>query len=263
MKIVFFGDIVGRGGRRAVRNILPKLQKKLSPDFVIANVENLAHGKGITEKTLNQMEEAGIEAFTSGNHIFQRKEGLEILEKKDTNVLRPANYPPEAPGIGYKIFQIRTKKLLLINIIGRVFFREDYDCPFRTMDNILIDTKDEKPDVIIVDFHKEATSESQAMSYYLDGRISALIGTHTHVPTADAQIMPQKTAYITDVGMAGIKESVLGVNKKSVIEHFLTQLPFKYDIIDEGVAEVNYVVIDIDNKGKAKSIEKGYEEVEV
>jgi len=230
---------------------------------MIANVENLAHGKGITEKTLNELIGAGIDAFTSGNHIFQRKEGLEIIENKDTNVLRPANYPPEAPGIGYKIFQIRTKKLLLINIIGRVFFKEDYDCPFRTMDNILKDIKDEKPDAIIVDFHKEATSESQAMSYYLDGRVSALIGTHTHVPTADAQIMPKKTAYITDVGMVGIKDSVLGVNKESVIEHFLTQLPFKYDIVDEGVAEVNFVVLDIDSNGKGVSIEKGYEEVEV
>ena len=262
MKVLFFGDIVGKAGRKAIKKVLPDLLKDIQPDFVVGNVENLAHGKGITEKTIKEMENAGINAFTSGNHIFQRKEGLDLLKKKDTNILRPANYPPQAPGIGYQIFPVRTKNILLINIIGRVFFREDYDCPFRVIDEIIEKNKD-SVDYIIVDFHKEATSEGQAMSYYLDGRVSALLGTHTHVATADAQVLKKGTAYITDVGMVGIKESVLGVDKDSVIEHFLTQLPFKYDITEAGIAEVNYVVVEIDNDGKSQKIEKGYQEVEV
>lgn len=262
MKVLFFGDIVGKGGRKAVKSVLPGLVKDIKPDFIFGNVENLAHGKGITEKTILQLEAAGFDAFSSGNHIFQRKEGLDLLQKKDTNILRPANYPPEAPGIGFKLFPVRTKNILLINIIGRVFFREDYDCPFREMDKILEEMQDQA-DFIIVDFHKEATSEAQAMAYYLDGRVGALLGTHTHVPTADAQVMEKGMAYITDVGMTGIKKSVLGVNKDTVIEHFITQLPFKYDIAEEGIAEVNYVLIDVGSNGKAKSIEKGYKEVEV
>lgn len=262
MKVLFFGDIVGKSGRKAIKKVLPDLLKEIQPDFVVGNVENLAHGKGITEKTIKEMENAGINAFTSGNHIFQRKEGLDLLKKNDTNILRPANYPPEAPGIGHQIFPIRTKNILLINIIGRVFFREDFDCPFRAVDEIIEKNKDQV-DYIMVDFHKEATSEGQAMGYFLDGRVGVLLGTHTHVATADAQVLKQGTGYITDVGMVGIKESVLGVDKDSVIEHFLTQLPFKYDIAEAGIAEVNYVVIELNSDGKAKSIKKGYQEVEI
>lgn len=262
MKVLFFGDIVGKPGRRAIKKVLPDLLKEIEPDFVVGNVENLAHGKGVTEKTIKEMENAGINAFTSGDHIFQRKEGLELLKKNDINILRPANYPPQAPGIGYQIFPVRTKNILLINIIGRVFFRQNYDCPFRVIDEI-IEKNQDSVDYIIVDFHREATSESKAMAYYLDGRVGLLLGTHTHVATADAQVLKKGTAFITDVGMVGIKESVLGVDKDSVIEHFLTQLPFKYDIAEAGIAEVNYVVVEIDNDGKAQSIDKGYQEVEV
>lgn len=263
MKILFFGDIVGKPGRKAIKKILPDLKEKHSPDFIIANAENLAHGKGINEKTIKEMTEAGIDAFTSGNHIFQRKEGLPLLEKRDTNIIRPANYPPQAPGAGFKFFSIRTKKLLLINLIGRVFFREDYDCPFRTIDNILEKAQAEKPNAIIVDIHTEATSESKALGFYLDGRVSAVFGTHTHVPTADAEILGKYTAYVTDVGMVGVKDSVLGVEKESVIEQFLTQLPFKFDILERGICEVNSILVEIDEKGKAKKIEKIYQEVKV
>jgi hypothetical protein len=263
MKILFFGDVVGKPGRKAVKKILPKLKDQYDPDFVILNAENLAHGRGITEKTVNEMIEAGVNAFTSGNHIFQRKEGIPILEKKETTVLRPANYPPNVPGAGWKIFEVRTKKLLLINLIGRVFFREDYDCPFRTADEILAKAEQEKPNAIIVDIHTEASSESKALGFYLDGKASAVIGTHTHIPTSDTQILPQKTAYVTDVGMVGIKDSVLGIEKETVIERFLTQLPFRFDIVERGTCEVNAVIMDIDLKGKAKKIEKIYEEVEV
>lgn len=262
MKVIFFGDIVGKAGRKAIKKVLPELIKDIKPDFVIGNIENLAHGKGITEKTVAEMKNAGIDAFTSGNHIFQRKEGIELLKIHDTNILRPANYPPDAPGIGFKLFPIRTKNILLINIIGRVFFREDYDCPFRVVDEIIKNNQAEA-DVILVDFHKEATSESKAMAHYLNGRVSALLGTHTHIPTADAQVLKKGTAYITDVGMVGIKDSVLGVENNSVLEHFLTQMPFEYDIVEEGMAEVNYVIMEFGSNGKAKNIEKCCREIEV
>ncbi|NQV13737.1 MAG: TIGR00282 family metallophosphoesterase [Parcubacteria group bacterium] len=263
MKILFLGDIVGKGGRRAVKKVLPTWREKYQPDFVIANGENLAHGAGVTEKTIAEMTEVGIDAFTSGNHIFQNKQGVDVLNNKESNIIRPANYPPGAPGIGWKIFPVRTKKILLVNLIGRVFFKDDYDCPFRVADDILEETKSEKPDVIFVDMHMEATSEAKALGFHLDGRVSAVVGTHTHVPTADERVLSGGTAYITDVGMAGPQDSVIGAKKEVVTEQFLTQLPFKYDVEEEGVCEVNGVVVEIGAKGKAKKIERVHEEVEV
>ena len=254
---------MSKAGRKAIVKSLPDLKEKLQPDFVIANGENLAHGKGVTEKTVNEMTEAGIDAFTSGNHIFKRKEGLDILQSKDTRFVRPANYPPGTPGVGYKIFQVGAKKLLLVNLVGRVFFREDFDCPFRAIDAVLGETESENPDVIIIDAHVEATSEAKALGYYLDGRVSAVLGTHTHVPTADERILEGGTAHITDVGMVGVKDSVLGMDKEPVLEQFLTQLPFKGDPAEEGICEVSAVVVDINSEGKAERIERVYEEVEV
>ncbi|MBU1177853.1 TIGR00282 family metallophosphoesterase [Patescibacteria group bacterium] len=263
MKILFFGDIVGKAGREAVKKVLPAWREKHEPDFVLANGENLAHGAGITEKTIQEMTEVGIDAFTSGNHIFQNKQGIDVLNNKKADIVRPANYPPGAPGVGWKIFPVRTKKLLLVNLIGRVFFKDDYDCPFRVMDDVLEKTKLEKPDVIFVDMHMEATSEAKALGFYLDGRVSAVVGTHTHVPTADERVLPGGTAYITDVGMAGPQDSVIGAKKEAVLEQFLTQLPFKYDVEEEGLCEVNGVVVEIGSDGKAEKIERVYEEVEM
>ncbi len=263
MKILFFGDIVGKGGRQAVKKVLPVWREKHEPDFIIANGENLAHGTGVTEKTIAEMTEAGIDAFTSGNHIFQNKQGVDVLNNKESDIIRPANYPPGAPGVGWKMFTVRTKKILLINLIGRVFFKDDYDCPFRAADDILQETKSTKPDVIIVDMHMEATSEAKALGFHLDGRVSAVLGTHTHVPTADERVLPGGTAYITDVGMAGPQDSIIGAKKEAVLEQFLTQLPFKYDVEEEGVCEVSGVVVEVGADGKAKKIERVYEEVEV
>ena len=263
MKILFIGDIMGKAGRKAVKKVLPDWQRKYEPDFVIANGENLAHGAGITEKTINEMTEAGVEAFTAGNHIFQNKQGIDVLNNKDTNVVRPANYPPGAPGVGWKIFPVRAKKVLVINLIGRVFFKDDYDCPFRIADEVLEEAKKEKPDVIFVDMHIEASSEAKALGYYLDGRVSAILGTHTHVPSADARILEGGTAYMTDVGMVGLKDSVLGVKKETVIDQFLSQLSFNFDLEEKGLCEVSGALIEIDSDGKAKKIERIYEEVEV
>lgn len=252
MKILFIGDIVGRPGREAVQKILPKLIKKEEIDFVIANGENLAHGKGMTEKTHNEMVEAGIDCFTSGNHIWAKKEFIPYLEDKNVKVLRPANYPPGAPGRGYEIFEVGTTKLAVINLMGRVFFPVDLDCPFRKLDEILKEIG-EMP--TIVDFHAEATSEKRAFGLYAQKRVSAVLCTHTHIPSADEEILAQKTAYISDVGMVGTHDSVLGVEKELIIQKFLDQILTRHEIA-EGEVEFNAVLLEIDREGKTKSIKR-------
>jgi hypothetical protein len=252
MKIIFFGDVVGQPGRQAIKEILPQWQKKYQPDFVIANGDNLAHGKGITEKSLKEILEAGVDLVTSGDHIWSKKEVTSLLENKEMPLIRPANFSDEAPGQGYRLIELRTKKILVINLIGRVFMKQPYDNPFRKADQIL---EDEEANAIIVDWHAEATAEKICLGWYLDGRVSAVLGTHTHIPTADAQVLPQGTAYISDVGMVGPKDSSLGANKESAIESFLKQMPFRYEIA-KGPVEINAVLIEIDKKGKAKKIER-------
>jgi hypothetical protein len=179
------------------------------------------------------------------------------MDQSDFPLLRPANWPPDVPGEGSRIIQTKGgDQVLLINLIGRVFFRDDYDCPFRVADRILHQPENQKIKVKIIDIHAEATSEKKALGYYLDGQVSAVLGTHTHIPTADAQILGQKTAYVTDVGMTGLRDSILGIEKESVIEHFLTQMPFKHEI-STGPAILNAVLIEINPKtGKAKKIER-------
>lgn len=257
-----FGDVVGKPGRKAVAKILPDLRKKYDPDLIIANAENLAHGIGITKKTVDYTLETGVDVLTGGNHIFTKKEGLDLLANKEYPILRPANYPPEVVGRGYEIFEVRTKKVLVVNLLGRVFFGLDYDCPFRCADEILEKYKKEK--IIIVDFHAEATSEKNALGFYLDGRVSAILGTHTHVPTQDFKILPQGTAYVTDIGMVGTADSIIGDKKEPVLKRFLSQVPTKLEIEEEGPVEVNAVVVEIDDKsGKAKKIEKIYQTVDI
>lgn len=262
MKLLFFGDIMGKPGRIAIKKILPKFKDQYDPDLIIANGENLAHGTGITEKTIKEMLDAGIDIMTSGNHIYDKSKGVEYLEQEhDLPVIRPANYPKGNPGKTYIIKQVRTKKVLITNVNGRVFMKEDLDCPFKAVDQVLEETKQEKPDITIVDMHNEATSESRALGFYLDGKVSAVLGTHTHVQTADEQILSKGTAYITDVGMVGPKDSVLGIEKEKVIEQFFTQMPTKWDISDDENIEVNAVVIEFDKDGKAKKIERIKEEI--
>ena len=259
-----FGDISGRIGRHAVANILPTLKKKLDPDLVIANAENIAHGVGITEKTLNELALAGVDFFTSGDHVFDKKEAIGILEDKNSSLIRPANFPPGVPGVGAKMFEIGTKKVLVINLIGRVFLKNQYDCPFRKADEILDEFKNENLSAIIVDFHAEATSEKNGLAQYLDGRVSAVLGTHTHIGTDDWQILDGGTAFVTDIGMVGAKDSILGVEKDGIIKTFLTQMSEAHEIPEEGICLVNAIYLEIDSKTKqAKKIKKIKEEIKI
>lgn len=250
MRIIFIGDIVGKPGRRAVQQFLPELKQELQPDLVIANVENICHGRGVSEDNIQEMLDVGVQYFTSGNHIFAQKKILAKLDDKSFPVIRPANFPPKNPGRGLELYQTaKFQKVLIVNLIGRVFLRQNYDCPFRKMDEILKEHAHEQIDAVFVDMHAEASSEKIALGHYLDGRVSAVIGSHTHVPTADAQILQGGTAYITDVGMTGAVDSVIGVKKEPIIEGFLTQMPFKYEIV-EGKSIFTAVLIEINDATK-------------
>lgn len=265
LKILFLGDIVGRIGRNAAKLALPKLKKKYKPDLIIANGENLAHGKGVAESVLKEMMEAGVGFFTSGNHVWSNKNEIaKIFSENKFPLIRPANYPNGAAGDGYKIIEVGEHKILIVNLIGRVFFPESFECPFRTLEKILDKTKKEKLSAIIVDLHAEATSEKNTLGRYFDGKISALFGTHTHIQTADEQILPQGTAYITDAGMVGAKHSSLGVGLREVLAVFLTQVPQSFEIPEHGTCQVNGVFVIINTATKlAEKIERVSMDVEV
>lgn len=254
MKILFFGDIVGRPGRNAIKQILPEWKEKYRPDLIIANGENMAHGKGITDKSLQEIIKAGVDAVTSGDHIWDQKEAKTLLENPQKPVIRPANFPPGVPGKDHWITEVGTKKILIFNLLGRVFMKNQYDDPFRAAKAMIEEHQDEV-DIIIVDWHSEATAEKKALGWYLDGEVSAVLGTHTHVPTADERILPQGTAYISDVGMVGVRDSSLGMKKEIAINRFLTQMHQKLEVA-EGEVEVDAVLIDIENQGKAKKIKR-------
>ncbi len=254
MLVLFIGDIIGRPGRWATREILPELREQLSLDMVIANAENTAGGLGLTPATAEELFATGVDVLTSGNHIWAQKEILPYLDR-DVPVLRPLNYPTGVPGRGYII----VKPAMIVNLIGRTFMG-NFDCPFRAMDKLLAEVKP-RPSVIIVDFHAEATSEKVALGHYLDGRVSAVLGTHTHVGTIDAQLLPRGTAYVTDVGMTGPIDSVIGDDTKTVIHHFLTMLPHHLSV-GKGKSAFNAILLRLDEtNGKATSIERIYREV--
>lgn len=254
MKVLFIGDIVGEPGRKAIRNGLPSLIDKLKIDFVIANVENAAGGFGITRPVCEEILSVGVNVLTSGNHIWDKKEAIQyIMEEK--RLLRPANYPDEAPGYGSILTETPAgEKIAVLNLSGRVFMSQ-LDCPFQTAKSLLPVIR-EKTEVVIVDFHAEATSEKSAFGWFLDGEVSAVIGTHTHVQTADEKILPEGTAFITDVGMTGPVNSIIGVKKELVISKFLTQVPVRFETA-KGSSMLSCVVLEIDSDtGKAKSIER-------
>lgn len=255
MNILFIGDIYGRPGRNAVSALLPKLREEHSIDFVIANAENMRHGKGVTKANIEEMRAAGVDFFTSGNHVFKDSSILECLDDPAFPLIRPSNYPKGTRGQGYRLVSaINGKKVLVINLMGRVFMTADLDCPFREADAILRAFEGHDFDAVFVDFHAEATSEIAALGHYLDGRVSAFIGTHSHVPTADARILNGGTAFLTDVGMVGPLDSVIGADKQLVIDHFITQMPLKIEVA-AGPCVFNSVKIEIDPKTKmAKSI---------
>ena len=254
MLILAIGDIIGRPGRQAVREFLPGLHKQYGLDMVIANAENVAGGFGLTSSTASELFDAGVNVLTSGNHIWAQKEITPYLEG-DMPILRPLNYPPDVPGRGYLII----KQTMVVNLIGRTFMG-NLDCPFRAMDKLLSEL-DRKPPVIIVDFHAEATSEKVAMGRYLDGRVSAVLGTHTHVGTIDTQLLNNGTAYVTDIGMTGPIDSVIGDDSDSVLQRFLTAIPHRLSV-GQGKTMFNAVLVQVDDKsGKATSIERIYREV--
>ncbi len=249
MLILMIGDVIGKPGRQAIHELVPGLRKQYGLDLVIANGENAAGGFGLTANVAQELLSDGVDVLTSGNHIWAQKEIIPYLEG-DMPILRPLNYPAGVPGHGYLI----TRKVMVVNLIGRTFM-SNYDCPFRTMDALLSELK-LKPPVIIVDFHAEATSEKVALGRYLDGRVSAVLGTHTHVGTIDAQILPKGTAYVTDVGMTGPTDSVIGDDTESVMQRFLTMMPHHLSV-GKGKPVLNGILVGIDNKsGRATSIER-------
>lgn len=257
MKILFIGDIVGSAGREAVKILLPKYRKKM--DFIIANAENAAGGSGITPSIADELFGYGVDVLTSGDHIWKKKEIYEMLDR-DSRILRPANYPEGAPGVGATVVENSEGiKIGVINLLGRIFIGT-FDCPFKTAKG-LIEKLNKKTPVIIVDIHAEATSEKIALSKFLDGSVSAIVGTHTHVQTADEQILPKGTAYITDVGMTGPFDSIIGRKTDQILTRFLTQMPVKFEMAT-GDVRLNGVIFDVDEKtGKANSISRIQEKI--
>ncbi|TES88037.1 MAG: TIGR00282 family metallophosphoesterase [Dehalococcoidia bacterium] len=249
MLVLVVGDIIGQPGRKAVHEVLPQLRRQYRLDMVIVNAENAAGGFGLTPAIAQELIETGVHVLTSGNHIWAQKDIIPNLDG-DMMILRPLNYPPGVPGRGYLI----TGQTMVVNLMGRTFMN-DIDCPFRAMDKLLEEVRD-RPPVVIVDFHAEATSEKMAMGWYLDGRVSAVLGTHTHVGTIDAQILPQGTAYVTDIGMTGPADSIIGDDVESVLKRFLTGVPHRLSV-GKGKPILNAVLVEVDeNSGRAISIER-------
>ena len=249
MLILAVGDIIGRPGRQAMNRLLPNLRQQYGLDMVIANAENAAGGLGLTSTTAKELFDAGVDVLTSGNHIWAQKEIIPYLDG-EMPILRPLNYPPGVPGRGY----IVNGQVMVVNLMGRTFM-SDLDCPFRAMDKLLAELE-HVPPIIIVDFHAEATSEKVALGRYLDGRVSAVLGTHTHVGTIDAQLLPQGTAYITDIGMTGPMDSVIGDDTEAVLQRFLTGMPHRLSV-GKGNPSLNAIMVSVaEDSGRAVSIER-------
>lgn len=257
IKILFIGDINGKIGREAVKKILPKLKGQLKPNLIIANAENAAHGTGVTPSSLKELMEAGVDCFTLGDHAFDKEKQFRECLENSLPVIRPANFPPTAPGTGQTIINAGKHKILIINLLGRVFMSMGYDCPFRKLDEILAqnDFAKQKLSAIIIDMHAEASSEKIALGHYADGRVSAVLGTHTHVMTADEKITEKGMAYITDAGMVGAADECIGVDKENIIKIFLNQIKFPHVIPEKGKAIFNAVLVTVNSKsGKATNI---------
>jgi metallophosphoesterase (TIGR00282 family) len=250
MRILVIGDIVGRPGRRVVTALVPGLRRELSIDVVVANGENAAAGRGLTVNTAKEICAASVDVITSGNHIWDNSDIFPYLDT-EAPVLRPANYPEETPGRGL----VRFGGLTVINLMGRTFMY-DIDDPFKAADRLLASVEPGTP--VLVDMHAEATSEKIAMGWYLDGRVSAVVGTHTHVPTADQRLLPKGTAFVCDAGMCGPRDSIIGVEPEPVIRKFLTGMPARFNVAEKArMVQFNAVMIDIDDKsGRARSIER-------
>jgi 2',3'-cyclic-nucleotide 2'-phosphodiesterase len=257
VKVIMLGDLVGATGRQLLKKHLPTLQEKHQPDLVIVNGENSAHGKGITAKIVKELKDMGVDIITTGNHIWDKKDIIPYLEE-NTDVLRPDNYPEGCPGVGVTTIEKNGHTFGVVNLMGRVFMGIHGDCPFRKADTIIKELKKTTP-LIFVDFHAEATSEKLGMGYYLEGRVSAVVGTHTHIQTSDWRILPGGTAYITDLGMAGTLNSMIGVTKEPILHRFLYQMPQRHEVAIEPPFVMSGVVITVDAQtGKAVIIEQIY-----
>ncbi|MEW8958482.1 2',3'-cyclic-nucleotide 2'-phosphodiesterase [Moorella humiferrea] len=254
MRVLMIGDIVGRPGRKAVQELLPSLLHEYRPDLVVANGENAAGGNGITPPVAAELFNRGIHVLTMGNHVWDKREAENLLEE-EARILRPANYPDGTPGRGYTIIRVKEDlQVGIINLSGRIFL-STLECPFR-LARLLAEEIRATTRMILVDFHAEATSEKVAMGWYLDGLVSAVVGTHTHIQTADARILPGGTAYITDVGMTGPRDSILGVKTEIVIKKFITQMPVRFEVAT-GPVQLEAVLIDINpDTGRAEAIQR-------
>jgi hypothetical protein len=254
LKLLFVGDVIGKPGRRALRNLLPRLVDRHRADYAVVNVENSAGGFGITPEVLKDIQDLPIDVFTTGNHVWDKKEGVEILDRVP-NLLRPANYPEGNPGKGVHVGETAAGiPVAVVNLEGMVFM-SNLDSPFRVADRLLKEL-DPGVKVVLVDFHAEATSEKQAMGFYLDGRVSAVLGTHTHVPTADERVLPKGTALLTDVGMTGPYESIIGMRADKVLKRFLLQTPSSFEVAKRDVRLAGAVIEVDEATGKARSIER-------
>ncbi|MBI4343201.1 MAG: TIGR00282 family metallophosphoesterase [Candidatus Omnitrophica bacterium] len=254
MRILLIGDVVGRPGRVIVQKLLVGLRDELRLDFVIANCENAAGGAGITPSTADELFSAGVDVLTSGNHVWKKREAYDLL-RRDHRVLRPANYPEDCPGGGSVVVEsLGGQKVGVVNVMGRVFM-EPLACPFKTAEREVAKVREQTP-VIIVDMHAEATSEKVAMGWFLDGKVSCVFGTHSHVPTADERLLPGGSAFITDVGMTGPYDSVIGRRVDQILQRFLTSMPVKSEVAD-GNVQLRGLLIEVDPPtGKATSVER-------
>ncbi len=253
--ILFLGDVIGKPGRVVVKELLPKVVGDYSPDVVIANGENLAGGFGITEAIYEEMLALNIDVITTGNHVWDRKEALELFGGGPADIVRPANYPEGTPGSGWTLFTCASGAVVgVLNLSGRVFM-DALDCPFRTAQAAVKEIRKSTP-VIFVDMHAETTSEKNALGWYLDGSVSAVVGTHTHVQTSDERVLPGGTAYLTDAGMTGPTESVIGMQREIVINRFLTSRPNRFEVASKGLELQGAVITVSASDGRAKSIER-------
>jgi 2',3'-cyclic-nucleotide 2'-phosphodiesterase len=248
-RLLFIGDVVGEPGRRAVKDLLPELRERHSPDLVVANGENVAGGIGITERTARNLLDAGVDVITTGNHVYRHRDVYGFLDSTE-QVIRPANFMEANPGKGYVVIEVEGTHWAIVNLIGGVGLQAARS-PFHEVDRILSKLE---ADLVVVDFHAEVTSEKVAMGWHLDGRVTAVIGTHTHVPTADARVLPGGTAFMSDVGMTGSRAGVIGVKKEQVLERFLTQMPVRFETAEEDVWLMGCLVTS-DGNGPARSIE--------
>jgi len=254
INVLFIGDLIGAYGRAIVKELLPAIKKENAVDFTIANGENSAHGYSITEKIYRELMEMGIDAITMGNHMWEKKEIVSKITELE-RLVRPANYPAVVPGRDHLILEVKGVKVGILNLLGRVFM-QCVDCPFQAVDRLLPKLK-EQTKVIIVDMHAEATSEKCAMGYFLDGKVSAVVGTHTHVMTADERVLSGGTAYISDIGMVGAQESIIGMSREQILKRFLTQMPEKFEPTEEGPGLFNAILLKIDPaSGRAKEIKR-------